>query len=115
MMEPKIVLYDSPEAATFQTGLSGWVSRTGRWWGNDEHMARWEGCTHKKCACGEITEKGYCKACRDKKDDEKFWARPRVEWDGKAMLYSEWNDKYYDSPAEAEVDLEEGETIEAID
>ena len=34
----KIVPYDSSEAASIQT-VTGWVSRSGRFWGNDEHMA----------------------------------------------------------------------------
>jgi len=44
----KIVPYDSAEAASIQT-VTGWVSRSGRFWGNDEHMARYDGCTHRKC------------------------------------------------------------------
>ena len=38
----KIVTYDSAEAASIQT-VTGWVSRSGRFWGNDEHMARYDG------------------------------------------------------------------------
>lgn len=35
----KIVPYDSSEAASIQT-VTGWVSRSGRFWGNDEQMER---------------------------------------------------------------------------
>jgi hypothetical protein len=42
---------------------------------------------------------------------ERFDSFPRAEWDGKAWLYSEAQDKYYPNPAEAEDALEEGETL----
>lgn len=32
----KPIFPESPEAATFKTGLSGWVDRHGRFWGDDE-------------------------------------------------------------------------------
>ena len=35
----KIVPYDSAEAASIQT-VTGWVSRSRRFWGDDEHMAQ---------------------------------------------------------------------------
>ena len=38
-MTEQIIAYDSAEAASIQT-VSGWVSRAGRFFGNDEHMAR---------------------------------------------------------------------------
>ena len=43
----KIILPESPEAASIQT-VTGWVSSNGRYWGNDEHMARYDGSTHRK-------------------------------------------------------------------
>jgi hypothetical protein len=44
----KIVMMDSDEAASIQT-VTGWVDRHGRFWGKDEHQARWCGATHRKC------------------------------------------------------------------
>ena len=44
-----IVMYESDEAASIQT-LTGWVDRHGRYWGENEHQARWCGATHRKCA-----------------------------------------------------------------
>lgn len=37
----KIIPYDSAEAASIQN-VTGWVSRSGRFWGNDEQMARYD-------------------------------------------------------------------------
>ncbi|KGB00537.1 hypothetical protein DR73_495 [Enterobacteriaceae bacterium ATCC 29904] len=43
----KVVMMDSPEAASIQT-LTGWVDRQGRYWGKDEHQARWCGAMQKQ-------------------------------------------------------------------
>ena len=116
-MTDKIVMRDSPEAAEYRTGLSGWVSRRGLFYGDrpdSEDMARYDGCTHVACKyCSAPAQKSYaaCQECRDKKDLERFEALPRADWDGKAMLYSEARDKYYAGPDDAEDELEEGETL----
>ena len=116
-MTDKIVMRDSPEAAEYRTGLCGWVSRRGLFYGDrpdSEDMARYDGCTHVACKyCSAPAQKSYtaCQECRDKKDLERFEALPRADWDGKAMLYSEARDKYYAGPDDAEDELEEGETL----
>ena len=57
----KIVMYDSPEAATYRTDIKGWVSRDGHFYGDNgpsaEHGARWSGCTHMNCKCGTSMRK----------------------------------------------------------
>jgi hypothetical protein len=94
----QIILPESPEAASVQT-VTGWVSRTGRYWGNDERMARYDGSTHRKCECGEIIkQRSYCKTCNEKRELDKFLAMEKKPWDGTAMLYSLLNDEYYNSP-----------------
>jgi hypothetical protein len=92
-----MVLYDSPEAATFKTGLEGWVSRDGHLYGADEHLARWSGCTHEKCPnCGTVHEvRSYCKPCRDKEMTEKFATFPVEKWDGDTPLCLFDSDKYF--------------------
>jgi hypothetical protein len=98
MSDNKIIMYDSPEAATQQT-VTGWVSRNGHFWGKDEHMARWDGCTHIKCnGCGEpITKHGYtiCDKCRFARDAASFQALPKKPWDGTGMVYSHAADKWF--------------------
>lgn len=107
-MSDNIVMYDSDEAAQYRTGLSGWVSRDGHFFGDGpqaEEAARYDGCTHRTCEqCGEPSRKGFtwCEACREKRDIERYAAMPRAAWDGVAMIYSEWADCYFDSPWEAE-------------
>lgn len=92
----EMVLDTSDLAASRQT-VTGWVSRTGRFWGDDERMARYDGCTHKQCECGGVTEKHYirCKVCRAKAEIEKYDARPVAVWDGEVFLYSDAHDRYF--------------------
>lgn len=94
----QIILPESPEAASVQT-VTGWVSRTGRYWGNDERMARYDGSTHRICKCGEIVpQQSYCKTCYEKQENDRFLAMEKKPWDGVAMLYSLLNDEYYSTP-----------------
>jgi hypothetical protein len=86
--DKKIIMYDSPEAAEIKT-VTGWVSANGHYWGDNEHMARYDGSTHKKCECGEVIEKNfYCQKCFNKKVIEEFYKMDRKAWDGETPLYS---------------------------
>lgn len=99
--EEKIIMYDSPEAAEMRTGISGWVSSTGRFWGQDEHMARWEGSTHKKCEeCGTVHEKmwAYCPECYKKKRREQFFKLPEVPFDQVECCMIWDDDTFFFSP-----------------
>lgn len=96
--EPKEkVFYDSPEAATYKTNIEGWVSRDGRFWGKDEHMARYNGSTHKLCECGQETEKHYllCLGCRNAKSNERYESMPFKEWDKETPLVLFHEDTYF--------------------
>ena len=112
-----VIFAESPEAAEYRTGLKGWVSRHGQYFGDSAHSetaARYHGCTHCVCKyCSAAAEKPYtaCETCRDRKEVERFEALPRADWDGKAWLYSMARDKYYPTPGDAEDELEEGETL----
>lgn len=116
----KIIMYDSPEAASQKT-LTGWVSGGGggypsRFYGTDEHSARWAGCTHMKCECGNPMEKSYtkCDACRRKSARERYLSLPFKEYDGKEYVV-EWDgDKYFWSLEDLTDYMEENE-IKGID
>lgn len=92
----KVVFYDGDEAAK-QATVTGWVSRDGRYFGKDEHSARWNGCTVLRCACGAFHEKGWtvCQTCRDKAADEQYNSLPFVGWDGITPLCLFRDDKYF--------------------
>lgn len=83
-MDEKTILYDSDEAASYKTGLEGWVNSSGNFWGKNEHMARWSGCTHKKCECGNVHSKNWicCKNCSEKKATERFKEFEKEKWNG---------------------------------
>ena len=111
--QEEVVMIDDPRAATLVT-VAGWRSRDGRFYGDNEHAARWSGCTHVKCvSCGDPTNKicSVCQSCREKAAEAKYDAMPTAEWDGVAMLYSDSRDEYFSSPEDAEDSLEEGQTL----
>lgn len=95
MQEPTI-MYESDEAATFKTGLSGWVSAKGRFYGKNENLARYDGCTHKLCDCGNTMSKGWtkCDDCRAKASDERYEAMPFKEWDDEPLVLF-GDDRYF--------------------
>ena len=85
--DKKKIMFDSPQAAKQMT-VTGWVSSNGRFYGKDERMARWDGCTHKICECGNTMEKGYsiCPVCILNKRNETFQNYTFKEWDYKTPL-----------------------------
>lgn len=99
--EEKIIMFESDEAAQIKT-ITGWVSSNGRYWGQDERAARYDGSTHHVCECGEVAERAYtrCKTCRDKQAIETWKAYPYKEWDGKALIYLSGPDKYFRDESE---------------
>jgi hypothetical protein len=107
MQEKPMILYDSPEAASIKT-VTGWLSSIGRFWGNDEHMARYDGSTHRKCeteGCSSIIPQHgllYCRDCMAIREKAKFEAKPKAAWDGHAMLFSDSHDEYFNDLDEAE-------------
>jgi hypothetical protein len=108
--EEKQIMYESDEAAKLMT-VTGWVSSKGRYWGKDEHMARWEGSTHSLCKCGAIKETSRieCDKCYAKKKIELFNAYPFKEWDMVTPLTLFDDDKYFFGPEDIDEYLEENE------
>lgn len=117
MKEQKIIMRESPEAASIQT-VTGWMSSNGHFYGNDESTARYDGCTHQLChGCGEVIAKSnyFCK-CSDKRSQEKFDAMSEEPWDGESPIYSDWLDKYiFDGDIESLLDDQaEGTAMEDL-
>ena len=100
MTKKPTIMYESPESASIQTvTVTGWVASNGRFWGNDERMARYDGSTHRQCEknpAHPVYETGnYCRACRDEQMQAKFDALPRKEWDGDTPLVVFDDDRYF--------------------
>lgn len=96
-MSKNKISYNSNDAAQFKTGISGWVSSDGRFFGEDEHLARYCGCTHKNCEkCGvEILVNSYCADCHEKSRVERFKSYELVEWDGEQPFAIFDTDEYF--------------------
>lgn len=115
-MNEKIVMRNDPEAATKVT-LTGWKSRRGVFYGDNEDAARYDGCTHVPCGkCGAPTEKMWtaCRPCRDLADEARYTALPRVAWDGESMVYSQTLDRYFATLNDAYDELADDQTLEDL-
>ena len=118
----KIIMYDSPEAAELKFGIKGWVSREGFFHGDDEHYARWSGCTHLKCKeCGSPHRKSWtlCEKCRGKKQEEReieaYTKMEVIEWNEKVPVCICGSDVYFNSWGEINDYCEEIDcTIESL-
>lgn len=90
------IMYASDEAAQKVT-VTGWKSRHNHFYGDDEHLARWAGCTHLICECGAEMEKSYtiCRDCSSKNRNGQYEAMPFKEWDGEGMLTLYDDDRYF--------------------
>lgn len=120
MADETMVMYDSPEAATYRTDIKGWVSRDGRYYGEDEHIARWSGCTHMTCACGQVYAKDgavRCRSCQATHERDRYYVLEMVEWDGTTPVVTDDDDHYFFSEDEVLdylADQEEGAEIRLV-
>lgn len=94
----KIIMYDSDEAAVYETrSVTGWWSRTGTFYGENEDTARYMGCTHEECKKHGIviSKRGWCPECLAEKDKETWSKLPEVEWDGKSLICLHDGEQYF--------------------
>lgn len=98
-MNNEKILPDSDAAAHYATNIKGWVDRHGRYWGDNENLARRQGSTHVTCAeCDHIIPArswATCETCRKKKKIELYNKKEKQEWDGSTPLYSDALDSYF--------------------
>ena len=95
--ETEVILPSDPRAAHYVTDIKGWVSRDGRFYGNDERLARWAGSTHNVCdACGAVTERPWthCAPCRARSKAERHAKRETKPYNGEP-IYSDAIDKFF--------------------
>jgi hypothetical protein len=94
--DKKIIMRASDEAAKLRT-VRGWVSSDGRWFGDNESIARYAGCTHDVCVCGAVIDKGRtkCDKCHDKDRWEKYKTLESKLWDGSDFLVTWDDDKFF--------------------
>ncbi len=107
-METKeIIVLDTDDSAAKLITVTGWVSRDGRFFGDNEESARYAGCTHKSCDCGNSMTKGWtkCDSCRSKSAAERYKALPFQEWDWEVPVCDD--DEYFFSAEAIDDYLEE--------
>lgn len=106
-MGEQIIRYDSDEAAVLKT-VEAWVTNDGILF-KEEARARYHGCTHKVCECGELMPKykTICDVCSDSKSDERYFKRPFIEWDMVTPVFD--GDTFLFSSEEVEDYLAENE------
>src|ERR1700749_2919897 len=89
-MTEEMVMYDSDRAAKRVTitgyrkePMTGWMDRFGRYFGDDENLARYSGCTHKTCDCGKPMTKGWlkCEDCRAVSARERYLSLEYVAYE----------------------------------
>jgi hypothetical protein len=86
------------DAAERRENIAGWVCRKcSRYWGEDEHMARWCCSDDHPCKCGNRKSKHYtvCDSCREKKAHDSWFAMPEHEWDGEFPIGTWDDDKFF--------------------
>jgi hypothetical protein len=113
-MKDTVLYKDAP--VTYQENIKGWVTPAGRFWGEDEHMARLDACTHRECTkCGDPVEKTYtaCSRCREIQRDILYAQMPIVEWDGETPLAIFDGDEFFYSEDELR-DYKEENNIQAL-
>jgi len=113
MKTEEFTLSESEDAATFRENIKGWVSKSGRFsvdTESSERLARYDGCTHIRCECGELTEKTWtrCAECREKGRHERWLQKPVGEWDGEGIIFSEILNDYLDADEVADKEEEFG-------
>jgi hypothetical protein len=95
-----IIMFDAPEAASRQT-VTGWVSADGRFFGEDENLARYCGATHRRCEKNPdhpIYEvRSYCAQCHQESRQAKFTAMPTKEWAGEPLVIFDGDQYFFDA------------------
>lgn len=115
-MLEEVILYKDADVK-YLTDIKGWISSDGRYWGDNEHMARYCSCTHDICAtegCENTVNKSYriCAECADKRDQLKWEESEKREvspYDN--MYYSQRNDRYFQEWEDVEEYCEENELL----
>jgi len=107
------------DGATLRTDLTGWVSRHGAYFGNNEDAARYHGATHRRCevpGCDGVTDKFWlkCEKHRHESAMARFMKRKAItsaEIPDGNMLYLEDNGTWYADLEDLLADVPEPERV----
>lgn len=111
MNQKKVVMYESTEAASIQT-VTGWVDANGRFFGDDEALARYCGSTHRQCKKNPghpVHEtNGWCATCHEEAQLSRFAAMPRRVWAGEPIADYEGDVYFFDNESLLDHIIEHG-------
>lgn len=113
-MSNELTIFPEDDIAAKKITVTGWVSRNGHFYGDNERLARYDGSTHSHCQyCGSACTKNWtaCDKCRHENEIKRYAAMPRKAWDGACCIYSEALDEYFSDPSDAKDSLEDGQTL----
>lgn len=111
--ETEVILPGDSRAARYVTDVKGWVSRDGRFYGDDERLARWAGSTHNECEeCGAVTARPYvkCPLCRQKAEIDRYAQREKRPYKGEPV-YSEAVERFFFDDGDLADYLEEDDAL----
>lgn len=92
------------ETSAEQRTVNGWCcTKCNRYWGDDEHMARYCCCTSMMCKCGRMRHDRHWARCKKCREERKF-----TQWCGRLDLAEDVTDSY-DGPVVVERGMQYGE------
>ncbi|HET8689425.1 MAG TPA: hypothetical protein VFM18_22670 [Methanosarcina sp.] len=97
------IIFEDDERAAYIGTVTGWISRTGHFYGDTalnrsaEYLARYDGATHRKCNIHEelFRKNSYCNQCSNLAREKKYESFPEENWNGIDMLFSDSIDEYF--------------------
>ena len=87
----------------YRTDIKGWIGSDGRYYGDDEHLARWYSCTHVKCSNDGCENQALrsqlrCESCKEKSSIEKWRnAEKRKPLNTDVIYWSDACSEYFQS------------------
>ncbi|WP_449102836.1 hypothetical protein [Pseudomonas extremaustralis] len=117
MRQEKVVMYNSLEAASLQT-VTGWLDANGRFWGDNEDMARYCGSTHRHCKTNPDhpihATNGWCETCRQERMDEKFLKMDVKDWGDEPLVIYDGDTYFFDADSLRDYLIESEEEPEEV-
>lgn len=92
----EVIRYE--DHAERRTGIEGWVcTRCGRYWGDDEHMARYCCSNDFPCECGARIGPGRvrCGRCSAEREARQWAEKEKAAWSGEFPVCEWRGDRYF--------------------
>lgn len=112
-IDEKVILPDSSEAA-WPINITAWQSNKGNIY-LDEHVARYDGSTHRICKRGHlISKQGYCEICVPLDNQEEYATYPKQKWKDEPLYSMALDQWYFDKNSVIDVMSETGQSAQEL-